>query len=328
MKNKNKPGDTPATVNMPTPPPPQQRHAPLPWSHPKSDRHDASIDARIRAILDSPSYRQADQDIDYLNTDATRGTRLLIDYQKAENLLTEHNIQHTIVVFGSTRITDEETAHASVEALNQQLAQTPDDVILQQRLKVARQLLIKSRYYDVARQFARLVSEASKTLQDGQLLIMTGGGPGIMEAANRGAFDAGSNNIGLNINLPHEQYPNPYITPELCFRFHYFAVRKLHFLLRTRALVVFPGGYGTFDELFETLTLMQTRKLRPMPVVLVGEAYWRKAFDVDFLVAEGVVDPEDRDLFWYAETADEIWDSICRWHRLNGTRLPCDCSED
>jgi len=143
----------------------------------------------------------------------------------------------------------------------------------------------------------------------------------MMEAANRGVYDTGSKSIGLNISLPHEQYPNPYITPDLCFRFHYFALRKLHFLLRTRALVVFPGGYGTFDELFETLTLVQTRKIKPIPVILVGKEFWQKAFDVDFLANEGVIDEEDRELFWYAETAEEIWAGIRQWHEANGTPL-------
>ncbi|MGD8933833.1 MAG: LOG family protein, partial [Gammaproteobacteria bacterium] len=164
-------------------------------------------------------------------------------------------------------------------------------------------------------------SEAGEAVADGQLVIMTGGGPGMMEAANRGAYDVNSHSIGLNIDLPHEQYPNPYITPNLCFRFHYFALRKLHFLLRTRALVVFPGGYGTFDELFETLTLVQTRKINPIPIILVGQKYWRQAFNVDFLVAEGVIDEEDRELFWYAETAQEIWDSILEWYEANEAPL-------
>jgi hypothetical protein len=150
---------------------------------------------------------------------------------------------------------------------------------------------------------------------------MTGGGPGMMEAANRGADEAGAKSIGLNITLPHEQYPNPYITPELCFKFHYFALRKMHFVLRARALVAFPGGFGTFDELFETLTLIQTRKIKPVPVVLVGEQFWRKAFDVDFLVDEGVIDAEDRDLFWYAETADEIWQGLQLWYERKGEPL-------
>jgi len=175
-------------------------------------------------------------------------------------------------------------------------------------------VLAKSSYYEVAREFGHLVGEASRYHNGNQLVVMTGGGPGLMEAANRGAFDAGAQSVGLNISLPHEQYPNPYITPDLCFRFHYFALRKMHLLLRTKALVAFPGGYGTFDELFEVLTLIQTRKIKPMPVVLVGEDYWRQAVNIDFLVDEGVIAPEDRDLFWYAETAQEIWDGILNWY--------------
>ena len=150
---------------------------------------------------------------------------------------------------------------------------------------------------------------------------MTGGGPGIMEGANRGAFDVGAKSVGLNVSLPHEQFPNPYVTPELCFRFHYFALRKLHFLLRAKALVAFPGGYGTFDELFELLTLIQTRTIKPMPVVLVGEEFWRGAVDFDHLADEGVIDAEDRELFWFAETAQEIWDGILDWYQASGTPL-------
>ena len=142
-----------------------------------------------------------------------------------------------------------------------------------------------------------------------------------MEAANRGASEAGAKTIGLNITLPHEQLPNPYLTPELCFQFNYFALRKMHFMLRARALVAFPGGYGTMDELFETLTLIQTRKIRPVPVVLVGEAFWRKALNFDFLVEEGVIDPEDRELFWYAETAQEIWSGLNLWYEKAGSKL-------
>ena len=143
----------------------------------------------------------------------------------------------------------------------------------------------------------------------------------MMEAANRGAFDVGAKCVGLNVSLPHEQYPNPYVTPELCFSFHYFALRKLHFLLRAKALVAFPGGYGTFDELFEVLTLVQTRKIKPIPVVLVGESYWRRAVDFDFLVDEGVIDLEDRDLFWFADTAKDIWNGILHWHEAGGEPL-------
>ncbi|GAB4362517.1 MAG: LOG family protein [Gammaproteobacteria bacterium] len=308
-------------AQVPTPPHPQQRREPLPECRPKPAREDRAAPERLRAILESASYRQADQDVDYLNLGETRGVRLQIDYQKPELLLRKHRIQHTIVVFGSTRIPEPVTARERVEALRKELEAAPDDEALRRRLAIAERILAKSRYYDVAREFGRLVGESGKRLGDGQLVIMTGGGPGMMEAANRGAFDAGSKSIGLNISLPHEQYPNPYVTPELCFRFHYFAIRKLHFLLRTRALVVFPGGYGTFDELFETLTLAQTRKIKPIPIVLVGKAFWQQAFNVDFLIEEGVIDEEDRELFWFAESAREIWDGILQWHEANGTPL-------
>ncbi len=182
-------------------------------------------------------------------------------------------------------------------------------------------MLAKCHYYQVARDFGALVGNCGGGPADCQLVVMTGGGPGIMEAANRGAFDVGATSVGLNINLPHEQYPNPYITPNLCFRFHYFALRKLHFLLRTKALVAFPGGYGTLDELFETLTLVQTRTIAPVPIVLVGERYWRRVIDFDFLVDEGTIDPEDRELFWFAESAQEIWDGIVAWHDAAGQPL-------
>lgn len=307
--------------SIPAPPHPEHRREPLPWCQPKSSKEDRDAPARVQAIIQSPSYRQADEDIDYLNQDYTRGVRLQIDYEKPEHLLQQHGIEHTIVVFGSTRIREPETAQITVDGLRAQLANDSENKTLQRKLQIAERLLEKSRYYQVARDFGKLVSNRGKTLNDGQLVIMTGGGPGMMEAANRGAFDVSSKTIGLNISLPHEQYPNPYITPELCFRFHYFALRKLHFLKRTRALVAFPGGYGTFDELFETLTLVQTRKIKPVPIVLVGEKYWREAVNIDFMVDEGVIDEEDRELFWFAESADEIWNGILQWYEANGTRL-------
>lgn len=318
MKN---PPTTKKQTPIPLPPHPHHRREPLPECHAKPAQEDQDAPRRIQTILDSPSYRQADQDIDYLNLNETRGVRLQIDYQKPELLLKQHNIQHTIVVFGSTRIPEPSTAQLKVDTLRAQVAANPGNPELQRHLQIAERVLAKGHYYNTAREFGRLVGDAGKQAGDGQLVIMTGGGPGMMEAANRGAYDVDSKTVGLNINLPHEQYPNPYITPDLCFRFHYFALRKLHFLLRTRALVVFPGGYGTFDELFETLTLVQTRKIEPIPVILVGEAYWRQAFNVDFLVDEGVIDEEDRDLFWFAESAQEIWDGILTWHEANGTPL-------
>ena len=309
------------TPRVPTPAHPHRRHEPLPWHRPKSGEEDPDAPHRIQMILDSPSYRQADQDVSFLNLDETRGVRLQIDYLKPEMLLQQHGIRHTIVIFGSTRIPEPAAAQRQVQALRTELDTQPNNVELQQRLAVAQRILAKSHYYDVAREFGRLVSKTGAESDDPRLVVMTGGGPGMMEAANRGAFDVGAKSIGLNINLPHEQYPNPYMTPDLCFRFHYFALRKLHFLMRTRALVAFPGGYGTFDELFETLTLVQTRKIKPVPVVLVGESYWRQAFNVDFLVEEGVIDAEDRELFWFAETAEEIWDGILHWHKVNGEPL-------
>lgn len=307
--------------SIPLPPDPQQRREPLPGCEPKPSAEDQQAPDRLQAILDSPSYRQADQDIEFLNQDETRGVRLQIDYQKPELLLQKHNIKHTIVVFGGTRIREPATAQARVDDLRAQLNAEPDNARLKKVLRIAERALAKSHYYDIAQAFGRMVGEASHKMNDGELVVMTGGGPGIMEAANRGAYNVGSKSIGLNIHLPQEQFPNPYITPELCFRFHYFALRKLHFLLRTRALVAFPGGYGTFDELFETLTLVQTRKIKPVPIILVGEDYWRQAINVDFLVDEGVIDEEDRELFWYAETADEIWQGILHWHRENGAPL-------
>jgi uncharacterized protein (TIGR00730 family) len=318
---KKNPGLSNKTSHIPPPAHPQQRKEPLPWHRPKPGEEDPDAPQRIQAILDSPSYRQADQDVGFLNLDETRGVRLQIDYLKPEMLLEQHGIQHTIVVFGSTRIREPIAARNKVAALRAELDADPNSTDLQRRLSIAQRILAKSHYYDVARDFGRLVGKAGARADGSQLVVMTGGGPGMMEAANRGAFDVGAKSIGLNIKLPHEQYPNPYMTPDLSFRFHYFALRKLHFLLRTRALVAFPGGYGTFDELFETLTLVQTRKIKPVPIVLVGEDYWRQAFNVDFLVAEGVIDAEDRELFWFAETAQEIWDGILHWHEANGEPL-------
>jgi hypothetical protein len=236
-------------------------------------------------------------------------------------LLAAHGIHHTIVVFGSTRIPDPATAQRDVEMLRRALDAAREDPERQRQVKVAERILAKSRYYEVAREFGRLVGSAPAQPDGGRIVVMTGGGPGIMEAANRGAYDVGAESVGLNIRLPREQYPNTYVTPDLSFRFHYFALRKLHFVKRARALVAFPGGYGTFDELFETLTLVQTRTIQPIPVILVGQAYWQRAFDVDFLVAEGVIDEEDRDLFWFAESAQEIWDGILHWYKLAGKPL-------
>ena len=306
---------------IPTPADPDKRCVALPWQQPKATEEDPGALERVQAILNSPSYRRADNDGDFLAQDGVRGVRLQIDYLKPELLLEEHEIHHAIVVFGSTRICEPAAARRKVEALCTLLADDPSNAELTRRLAIAERIQAKSHYYEVAREFGRLVGSANHGARKRHTVIVTGGGPGVMEAANRGAFDVGAKSVGLNISLPHEQYPNPYVTPELCFSFHYFALRKLHFLLRAKALVAFPGGYGTFDELFEVLTLIQTRKIKPIPVVLVGEAYWRRAVDMDFLVDEGVIDPEDRDLFWFADTAQDIWTGILHWHETSGEAL-------
>jgi uncharacterized protein (TIGR00730 family) len=306
---------------MPAPAHPHRRREALPWQQPKAIDEDPEAARRVQAILHSPSYRPADTDIDFLAEDGLRGVRLQLDYLKPELLLQQHRIRQTVVVFGSTRICEPAAAARKLEALRASLAADPNNDGLARQLKVAERIQAKSRYYEVAREFGRLVGAANHGAGEHHTAIVTGGGPGMMEAANRGAFDVGAKSVGLNISLPHEQYPNPYVTPELCFSFHYFALRKLHFLLRAKALVAFPGGYGTLDELFEVLTLVQTRKIKPIPVVLVGEAYWRRAVDVDFLADEGVIDPEDRELFWFAETAQQIWDGILQWYDASGQPL-------
>jgi uncharacterized protein (TIGR00730 family) len=306
---------------LPVPAPAQKRREPLPDHAPKPPVDDPAAPAAVRAILASPTYREADEDIDFLQESETRGLRLELEYLKAETVLREHNIGHTVVVFGGTRIEEPQAAARRMEEAAAALSADPANATLRKRHAIAQRLHAKSRYYEIARELGRLVGRSGESAQGGRILIMTGGGPGIMEAANRGAFDVGAKSIGLNVSLPHEQFPNPYVSPELCLKFRYFALRKLHFALRARALVAFPGGFGTMDELFEILELSQTRKMPPVPVILVGEAYWRKAFDPDFLVAEGVIDPEDRELFWFAESADEVWRDILAWYEMTGEPL-------
>jgi uncharacterized protein (TIGR00730 family) len=300
---------------------PAGREQPLPWQTPKPASEDADAPERVRALLSSPSYRQADEDIEFLNRDGVRFVRLGLDYLKPELSLVEHGIAHTIVVFGSTRITEPAAARRRVAECRKSAADDPANNDACRALRRADRFLELSKYYDEARRLGQIVGGQRQQASDCQVVIMTGGGPGIMEAANRGAYDVHAKSVGLNITLPHEQYPNPYITPELCFKFHYFGLRKLHFMHRARALVAFPGGYGTIDELFDALSLIQTRKIEPIPIVLVGKEFWTRAFDINFLVDEGVIDPEDANLFSYAETADEAWEGISQWYQVNGTPL-------
>jgi hypothetical protein len=270
--------------------------------------------AQLEAILSSPSYSEADHDINFLDSAETRGVRLQLDYLKAELMLASFEVEHTIVVFGSAQITDPAVARARSDAATAAAEREPDNAALVRQAAVARRLLANSRYYDVARELGRFVGRLSDGAGKPRMIIMTGGGPGIMEAANRGAADVGAPSAGLNIHLPAAQAPNGYVTPQLAFQFHYFAIRKLHLLLRARALVAFPGGYGTIDELFETLTLVQTRKIAPLPIILVGREFWERALNMDFLCDEGVIDPADRTLFTYADSAPQIWQSILQWH--------------
>ncbi|NEX22961.1 LOG family protein [Thiorhodococcus mannitoliphagus] len=305
----------------PKPPHPTQREKPLPWEHPKPRDEDADAAKRIATIMEHPAYREPDHDVDFLHRDATRGVRLQLDYLKAEQGLVEHQVHQSIVVFGSTRLREPETAKRELAKASHAVAQAPEDASLARQLRLAERRMELAQYYDVGRELGRLVGMAGGGPKNSSLIVMTGGGPGGMEAANRGAYEVGAQTAGLNITLAHEQYPNPYVTPGLCFRFHYFALRKLHFMKRAAAIVALPGGFGTLDELFGALTLMQTRKVPPMPVVLIGEAYWRNVFDVDYLIEVGSIDPEDAELFWYAESAAEAWAGIKAWHQSNGSWL-------
>ncbi len=311
----------PDSGQIPPPAHPERRRQPLPWQHPKPTEEDPQAAERIQKIVRSRAYREADEDIEFLRRSETRGVRLQLDYLKAEVLLEQAGIEHTVVVFGSTRIPEPAAARRAADVLAKAVAADSGNAELRRRLEVAQRIAANSRYYEIARDFGRLVGNSATDGPRRRVVVMTGGGPGIMEAANRGAHDTGADSIGLNITLPEEQYPNPYVSPDLCFRFHYFANRKLHFMLRARALVAFPGGFGTLDEIFELLTLVQTRKMVPVPVVLVGEAYWRKVLDLDFLVEQGTIDPEDRELFWFAETAEEIWHGILHWYEAAGRPL-------
>ena len=268
--------------------------------------------ARVKAMKGSPSYRQAHVDPDFMRRVELRPVRLQLELLKPELTLKEHDIHSTIVVFGGTRIIERKDADAKVVAARHALAATPTDPIRQRDLRIAERLLAKCHYYDEARRFAQLVGTQGGRQE---YVVCTGGGPGIMEAANRGAFDVDAKSIGLNITLPFEQEPNSYISPELCFEFKYFAIRKMHFLMRAKAMVAFPGGYGTMDELFETLTLIQTKRMDRIPIILFGKAYWDQLVHWHVFVDEGTISPEDLELISYAESAQETWDLIRDYYR-------------
>lgn len=244
------------------------------------------------------AYELAFKDESFLLRQDMRAVRMQLELMKPELLLDEQGVHATIVIFGSARILPAEAAQALLTVAEDR----GDDA----GAAKARRQLAMSRYYEEARRFAHIATAACAE-RGRPVVIATGGGPGIMEAGNRGAFEAGGKSVGLNIVLPHEQYPNPYITPELCFRFHYFGLRKMHFLMRSIALVCFPGGFGTLDELFETLTLIQTGKSRPRPILLFGRDFWTRLINIELLLETGMISPGDEQLFHYVETAEEAW---------------------
>jgi len=262
-----------------------------------------------RALMQPQAYRLAFADPEFLLRREVRGIRMQLEMLKPDLAQTEAGIEHTVVVFGSARFVSLETAQAQLEA-----AQQSGDA---QALKLAQRAMRTAGYYEQAREFARLVANTCSCLPDHEkLYICTGGGPGIMEAANRGAQESGAPSVALNIVLPHEQVPNPYVTNALSFKFHYFAMRKMHFMMRAKALVAFPGGFGTLDELFEVLTLVQTQKAKPVPILLYGSDYWKRMFNTDVLVEEGTITEADLKLIQYVDSPHDAWHAICQFYHL------------
>ena len=259
--------------------------------------------------LDRDPARLAFADPEFLLRRETRGIRMQLELMKPDLQMREHGIENTVVVFGSARFRSREESDALIAQ-----ADAAGDATAAARW---RKLAHNSHYYEEARAFGKMVAQysADKEAAD-KLFICTGGGPGIMQAANRGSHEGGGLNIGLAIALPMEEEPNPYVTPALSFKFHYFAIRKMHFMMRAKALVAFPGGFGTLDELFEVVTLVQTRKAKPVPIVLFGSDYWKRLIDFDFLAEEGVISPEDVRLFEYVDAPADAWDAIKRFYKL------------
>ena len=274
------------------------------------------VERNRNAIRGSDSYRLAELDIDFLGQPAQRPVRMQLELQKVESLLRENDIKSTIVVFGGTQIVPQDEAKIRLADAEAVLIKRPQDKHAIRAVERAKSILSKCKFYDDALEFGRIVSSICQREGHCDFVIATGGGPGVMEAANRGAFEAGAKSIGFNIELPHEQEPNPYITPQLCFQFSYFALRKFHFVLRAAALVVFPGGFGTLDELFNTLTLRQTGRMQEIPIILYGEEYWTQLINFQSLADEGVIADEHLDLIHFAETPTETWKIISDYYHL------------
>jgi len=264
--------------------------------------------------IDGPesSYIKAYEDVALLKQDIMRPIRMELEVLKPEIYLKHFNVEETIVCFGSARVREEKTAKENLAKAEAELAKKPQDKKLQNKVAEAKGLLRLSKYYEEARRFAKLVTEHAGH----RFAIVTGGGPGLMEAANRGAFENGGRSIGMNITLPHEQHPNPYITKNLAFLFHYFAIRKLHLVMRAQAVIAFPGGFGTFDELFEILTLIQTGKKDNIPVILVGKEFWQEVINVKALAKYGVIATKDEQDLIIVDTAEEAWDKIAKFYKL------------
>ncbi len=276
-----------------------------------------SLDKRLGDIMSHPSYRLAYLDFDYLQREDLRPLRLELELLKPEMILEEAGIKSTVVVFGGTQVHPIEVAEEMMAEAKALMAADPEAKKSKRAMVRAERAMAKVRYYDECRKFARIVSERNLAMDDGEYIIKTGGGPGIMEAANRGAYDVDATSIGLNIELPFEQEPNPYITPGFCFQFNYFAIRKMHFLLRAKALICFPGGFGTLDELFTTLTLRQTGRMQAIPIILYSKEYWDGIIDFQFLADEGVIRDDHLELFQYCETPEETWQVIQDFHEAD-----------
>jgi uncharacterized protein (TIGR00730 family) len=272
------------------------------------------VSKQVLALRRAKAYRKAYLDPEFLSSDAMRPVRLQLELQKPEMTLQDYGVKSTVVVFGSARIWDKAQSQERVAELKALLRKAPKDLVLRNKLASAERLKKSEKYYEVARDFGRIVS-TKDCIPGRKLVVVTGGGPGIMEAANRGAYEAGAKNIGLNITLDMEQGPNPYVSPEFCFRFHYFAIRKMHFVMRARALVACPGGFGTMDELFEVLTLVQTGKKTRLPIILVGKDYWTDVMNFPNMAKWGYISKEDLKLFRYAETGEEIWQHIADFYK-------------
>jgi hypothetical protein len=275
----------------------------------------ALVAENMEAILRAPSYSLAQDDRALLERTEMRGVRMLLELGKPEIAFQEDNIESTVIVFGGTQIIERNASERRLSEARRNQAIDVEDPKLIREVQRNERLVELSHFYDDARQFARLVSIDNQCDEKRSYVVVTGGGPGIMEAANRGAFDVGCKSIGLNIKLPGEQQPNPFITPELCFQFKYFALRKFHFILRSVGAVLFPGGFGTLDEMFQTLTLRQTHRMQPIPIILFGHDYWSKVIDFNFLADSGVISHEHLDLFQYADTPESAWEKILQFNQ-------------